>query len=318
MKVRYSLGIAFVSLWGISAAFNASAWDGTGHMLVAQIAHDRLNDKARTRVDALASQLTSNNVHYNFVTAACWPDDIKGRDFPSPLQNHFKPWHYIDIGCLPTDPDVLSHPVTLTATNGDVITALNHCVELIKNKKTDELVPEEAVALALVEHFVGDIHQPLHTTARYNPNPKPDDKYKDDAGGNGISVANLGDTPWGKNLHSFWDEAYRRFFENGEAKAAPPLSEANAVGSPEMKEWMKQLQSYAPVKPDLAFDAKKWVMESHQIACEQVYGTLGAPYGARDIKLSEKYVTDAQNTARHQIVLAGYRLAALLNDLYGK
>jgi hypothetical protein len=219
---------------------------------------------------------------------------------------------------LPTDPDVFAHPSTLTATNGDVITALNLCVDLIKNKKTNELVPSEVVALALIEHCVGDIHQPLHTTARYNPDPKPGDKYKDDAGGNGISLANLADTPWGKNLHSFWDEAYRRSYKDGEVKATPILNEATAVGSPEMKEWMKELKSYAPDKPDLQFDAKKWVLETHEIACAQVYGTLGAPYGARDIKLTEKYVTDAQSTARRQIVLAGYRLAALLNDLYGK
>jgi hypothetical protein len=63
---------------------------------------------------------------------------------------------------------------------------------------------------------------------------------------------------------------------------------------------------------------KKWVMESHEIACTQVYGTLGEPYGAKNIKLTEKYVTEGQNTARRQIVLAGYRLAELLNDLYGK
>jgi hypothetical protein len=319
MKVRNSVCVAFVCLSAIITAFNVSAWDGTGHMLVAQIAHDRLNDKARARVDALASQITSNGAAYNAVTLACWMDDIKGRDFPSPLQGHFKTWHYIDISCLTNDPDVLAHPVTLTTTNGDVITVLNHCVDLIKNKKTDALVPDEAVALAVIEHCVGDIHQPLHTTARYNPNPKPDDRYKDDAGGNGVSLANLADTPWGKNLHSFWDEAYRRSYKDGEVKATSPmLNEATAVGSPEMKDWMKELKSYAPSKPDLGFDAKKWALESHEIACTQVYGTLGAPYGARDVKLSEKYVTDAQNTARHQIVLAGYRLAALLNDLYGK
>jgi hypothetical protein len=59
-------------------------------------------------------------------------------------------------------------------------------------------------------------------------------------------------------------------------------------------------------------------MESHAIACSQVYGTLGAPYGAKDVSLTEAYVKAGTDTARHRIVLAGYRLAALLNDLYGK
>ena len=318
MKFKNQIWIALSCLLFLPTAFNALAWDGTGHMLVAQVAYDRLNPKARARVDALASQLESNGVPYNAITVACWPDDIKGRDFKSPFQGQFKPWHYIDIGCEATDPDVLGHPPALTRTNGNVIVALNHCVDLIKNKTTDELVPQEAVALALVIHFVGDIHQPLHTTARYNPNPKPDDKYKDDAGGNGVSVANLADTQWGKNLHTFWDEAYRRYYENGEVKAQPSLPEAGVLTNPAMKEWMKRLEPDAPTNADLTFDTKKWALESHAIACKEVYGTLGAPYGARDIKLQEKYVNDSVQLAQHQIVLAGYRLAALLNDLYGK
>jgi len=318
MKVRILRQMAFVWLLGATATLNVSAWDGTGHMLIGQIAHDRLNDKARTRVDALAAELDKNGMPYNGVTVCCWADDIKDRNSKSPFQGEFKPWHYIDIGCSSTDPDVLGHPPELTRTSGDVITALNHCVDLIKNHKTDALVPNDAVAMALVVHFVGDIHQPLHTTARYNPHPKPGDKYKDDAGGNGVSVANLADTPWSKNLHTFWDEAYRRSYENGEVRAMPPLNEATAVGSPQMKEWMERLQSYAPTNPDLQFDAKKWALESHEIACTEVYGTLGEPYGARDIKLSEKYVTESVRTARRRIVLAGYRLGELLNELYGK
>jgi hypothetical protein len=319
MKVRNLKCIILVCLLAIVATFPVGAWDGTGHMLVAQIARDRLNDKARAKVDALAAQLDNNGVPYNGVSLACWPDDIKDRKSKSPFQGQFRPWHYIDIGCLPTDPDVLAHPPTLTKTNGDVIVALNHCIDLIKNKKTDELVPSESVALALLIHFAADIHQPLHTTARYNPDPKPDDKYKDDAGGNGVSLANLADTPWGKNLHTFWDEAYRRYYKDGEVKALPELKEATALGSPEMKDWLKKLESDAPTgKPALGFDAKNWALETHEIACRQVYGTLDAPYGARDIKLTEKYVTEATQTARQQLVLAGYRLAALLNELYGK
>ena len=318
MKVKNLKCIASVLLLVVTAALNARAWDGTGHMLIAQIAYDRLNDKARARVDELAAKLHKGDAAYNGINIACWPDDIKGLASDPQFRGLYKPWHYIDIGCSTNDPDVLANPPTLTSTNGDVIVALNHCVDLVKNKQTDALVPNESVALAMIMHFVGDIHQPLHTTARYNPDPKPGDKYKDDAGGNGVSLANLGDTPWGKNLHSFWDEAYRRYYENGEVKASPDLNHANTPGSPELKDWLKKLDLNVSAKLDTHFDAKKWVLESHEIACTQVYGTLGAPYGAKDVKLTEDYVKQATNTARHQIVVAGYRLAALLNDLYGK
>jgi hypothetical protein len=309
----------FFFLFSTAVAFNAMAWDGTGHMLVAQIARDHMSSQAVARVDALAAKLDNQGVPYNGVSIACWPDDIKDKNSKSPFQGQFKPWHYIDIGCLPSDPDVLGpRPVLTSTTNGEVITALNLCVELIRNHQTNSLVPSEPVALALLVHFAGDIHQPLHTTARYNPNPKPDDKYKDDAGGNGVTVANLADTPWGKNLHTFWDEAYRRYYEKGEVKASPALSETNALGGAEMKEWIKRLATGEPVKPSLEFDAKQWALEAHEIACAHVYGKLGEPYGARNVKLREDYVTESTRIARRQIVVAGYRLGALLNELYGK
>jgi hypothetical protein len=319
MKVKNLKCIASALVVVLTATFNAHAWDGTGHMLVAQVAYDRLNDKARARVDELAAKLLkTNDVPYNAVNIACWPDNIKAEDADPQFRGLYKPWHYIDIGCSTNDPDVLANPPALTPTNGDVIVALTHCVDLVKNKQTDALVPNGSVALAMIIHFVGDIHQPLHTTARYNPNPKPNDKYKHDAGGNGVTLVNIGDTQWGKNLHTFWDEAYRRYYEAGKVKATPALPETSTPGSPDMKEWMKRLPLDVPEKFDTSYDVKKWVMESHEIACTQVYCTLGIPYGIRNGELREDYVKQATNTARHQLVVAGYRLAALLNDLYGK
>lgn len=318
MKVKNLKITVFASLMAITATLNIRAWDGTGHMLVAQVAYDHLNDKARARVDELAAKLHKGDAPYNGINIACWPDDIKGPASDPQFRGLYKPWHYIDIGCNTNDPDQFANPPVLTPTNGNVLVALTHCVDLIRNKQTDALVPNESVALAMVMHFVGDIHQPLHTTARYNPDPKPDDRFKDDAGGNGVSVANLGDEVWGKNLHSFWDESYRRYYKDGQVEALDPLDHADAPDSPPLKEWMTKLPLAKTEKIDTSYDVKKWIMQSHEIACTQVYGTLGEPYGAKDIKLKEEYVKQATSTARYQIVVAGYRLAALLNDLYGK
>ena len=287
--------------------------DATSLMLVAQIARDRLSDKARARVDELASQLQKNGVPYNAVNLACWADDIKARDSTSPFHTWFRPWHYINIGCSPTDPDVLAHPPVLTATSGNIVLALTHCVDLIKNKQTDAMVPSEAVAVALVMHFVGDIHQPLHCTSRYQPgNPQ-----NNDAGGNAVTVINLVQTPW-PNLHTFWDEAHRRYYENGEVKAYPQISKADAPGSADLKLWLARLQADAPIDSSLRFDAAKWAREAHELGCRQGYGTLGEPYDSKNIKLQEQYVTEATCLMHRQIVLAGYRLAALLNELYGR
>jgi len=52
-------------------------------------------------------------------------------------------------------------------------------------------------------HFIGDIHQPLHTTARVN-----DDYPKGDKGGNDFPLPNHYSA---KNLHSVWDKVVYEF-----------------------------------------------------------------------------------------------------------
>ncbi len=299
------------------AAGNARAWDSTGHMLVAQIARDRLTVNARARVDALASELQRNGVPYNGVNIACWADDIRTTDDAMVFHGQFKRWHFIDIGCSPADPDVLGRAPVLTPTNGNVVVALAHCVDLIRRHRTDALAPNEAVALALVMHLVGDIHQPLHCAVRYNPHPPGLHRYQNDGGGEGVPVTNLAQTAR-PNLHTFWDEAYRRYDETGEVKASPPINETDPPGSPAIESWLARLQPDAPVDADLHFDPARWALETHALGCAQAYGTLGEPDGNGDITLRAAYVTEATRTARHQIMLAGYRLAALLNDLYGQ
>jgi hypothetical protein len=194
-----------------------------------------------------------------------------------------------------------------------VVVALNHCIDLLKNKQTDTNVPNEAVALALVEHFVGDIHQPLHCTARYEPgNP-----HKTDLGGNTVTVTNLVQTPW-PNLHTFWDESYRRHYRAGKVEAFPEAKHTDGPGSPELKKWLRRVRANEPTKPDLHVDIAKWAGETHTLGCQQVYGTLGEPYGSTNITLRSAYVVAATRTARRQLCLAGYRLGNLLNEIYGQ
>ena len=62
------------------------------------------------------------------------------------------------------------------------------------NLSEDEL---KSYALRLLIHYIGDLHQPLHSTSRVNP------QYpKGDAGGNFVKIPTKGGA---KNLHSVWD-----------------------------------------------------------------------------------------------------------------
>lgn len=79
--------------------------------------------------------------------------------------------------------------------------------QTMKSKLTgyteDEL---RSYALRLLIHYIGDIHQPLHATARVNP------QYpKGDAGGNFVKIPTIDGA---KNLHSVWDSVIYLYTQN--------------------------------------------------------------------------------------------------------
>jgi hypothetical protein len=61
----------------------------------------------------------------------------------------------------------------------------------------------QSIALRLLIHYVGDIHQPLHTASRYDAMYK-----KGDRGGNFFNLQDIGGA---KNLHSAWDSVVYEF-----------------------------------------------------------------------------------------------------------
>src|SRR5882757_2823224 len=75
-----------------SLAPPATAWNATGHRLIAAIAYDRLKPKTRARVDALIRQHPdyekiflrdaptepAARARAAFIAASVWPDQIKG------------------------------------------------------------------------------------------------------------------------------------------------------------------------------------------------------------------------------------------------
>jgi len=189
----------------------ALGWDVPGHIIVAQVAHSRLNPKARAKLEQLATNLVFHTHRYNAGNIAAWADNIKRAGTNVPHHGHFRGWHFIDLGCEPNDPDLLSNPPTLGQVNGDVVTALKRCVAVVKGH-SDQFIPDEAVAVGLITHLVGDIHQPLHCTTHYFKQQIVEPGHASDppghnAGGNAIKISNF-DNEF-PNLHQFWDTAYR-------------------------------------------------------------------------------------------------------------
>jgi hypothetical protein len=284
-------------------------------MLVAQIAYSQLSSVAKHKADALLADLPdvrrSTSHPYDFVTAACWMDDIK----ISPQYDAFRKLHYIDV---PPSGDVRA------AEKPNALTALASSRSTLQDANASE--EKRAIALVMVMHVVGDIHQPLHCVER-------------DLGGNTFPITGVpgleprlrrdgksvnkkrpatGDNaPVYQRLHAFWDSAYRYdVVSRGDDKSVVLLYSAGRSARPD-DERIRQVAAaltarYLPSDKRVlnAHDATQWVLESNHIANNFAFQT------PREEQPSNAYFARAHDVACRQIALAGYRLAHLLNAIF--
>ncbi len=284
-----------------------SAWNATGHRIVAAIAYQRLTPATRAKVDELirshpdyAALFTKDapsepaaRARAAFLYAATWPDTLRGdarfydesrKDaIPTPLLPAFPDmgrhltWHYYDI---PYTPDGFKAP------QQPLPHALSELRRLIGEiaKVSQE---QQAYDLPWLLHIEGDVHQPLHATSRFLRS-----QPKGDAGGNFVYV--LPDT----NLHAIWDNSPGTDISDAYVSA---YAAAVTVEFP------------TPKRPSL--DPKKWLDESYSLVKSAVY-TFGLETGskAHPIALPVGYQEKEKPIIRRRLALAGYRLAAVLNQ----
>ena len=171
----------------------AFPWGQTGHMIVAQIALNQLTTKEKTEVQRLIQiQILPLTVHVlhdcdvdafsrtsNFVTAACWADDVKN--------NSNRECHFFDI---PFSPDWIIPE--LKTPNCDILEAIDRFTKQLKDNHSSGV--DKVKALRFLIHYYGDIHQSLHCATRCT-----NDYPENDRGGNDFHVVGH------NNLHSYWD-----------------------------------------------------------------------------------------------------------------
>ncbi len=285
----------------------AQAWDPIGHMVVSQSAYGQLTPAARAEVDlSLAEFNRKQQAAYSFVTAGCWMDDIRG------THKHYAPWHYIE---LPYTRDGEPFPV---AWQVNALWAIRHCEAILKDERTDPEVDKNQ-ALVMLLHLVGDIHQPLHTVSRNG-----------DAGGNKVVVPNIEDAmvqafPTRRNLHYFWDSAYRRTVKEGKVveTIVEPLSlpsdplKGHTLAQPMAIELAANLEkTYQPDLFPATGTPEEWVKESHIQGYDNVYQKLPGGEAANPVELDQAYVDNARALAEQKLIQGGHRLAAFLNGLF--
>jgi len=254
---------------------------------------------------------------------ACWMDDLRGEGQDIPFQGQFKPWHFITWGLKPED---ANPPLELgddpESKKGNVVIGLKRSLAVLKGG-TDPEIPDKAHALAILVHLTGDAHQPLHTASHFYTDQKG--KIVNDGGGNRVWIDNappleIGGKSTKMVLHSFWDAAYRAKFDNKTNMMVVQADYADYTKKDMelLKPLLVGLEQYAPAKDvSLAPDFAAWAKESNAIARDFAYAKLPRFEKDRYADVDDLYTIKAVEIAKARIVLAGYRLAELLNSTLG-
>ncbi len=301
----------------------AFAWNSLGHKVVAEIAWEQLTPTQRQQIveilrrhprfqtdfiekmeDDAASGSKEVQDHWIFQHAATWPDQIrKKKEYDRPSWHYINMPLYLDRGDrvvldIKAAANILAAPGRTRRDQYNVLQALAANEAIIKSKAD---AGTKAIAYCWVLHLVGDIHQPLHSTALFSVNQFP----KGDEGGNKILLVR------GKNLHALWDGLLgRQYYMRNVDKAVRELHD---------NELYKRTWETAAKETD----PRKWAEESHDQCISFVYSDAirdavrATPHGEKmtPIGLPDDYYRTAGEVARERIVKAGVRLGALLQSL---
>ena len=151
----------------------ALSWGQKGHRVIAKIAYDNLNRKAKKAVD---KTLGKGGIVY----WANWPDEIKSDTiYPTSYD-----WHFQDFDGGLSDSIVADALIHYPAEGGNMFRALDSLVAVLKAGKGD------AHTLRFVVHLSGDRYCPMHMA------------HMDDKGGNTVKMKWFGENT---RLHTVWD-----------------------------------------------------------------------------------------------------------------
>jgi len=309
-----TMAAVLATLWMllVSGLGSAVAWNDTGHQVVAIIAWDNMSEQTRKKVVAtmrgapsdarLASMFPSDGrplavrQREFFVRASTWPDAIRGdATYDNPV------WHYRDFFWKQENGQVVNLP-DAKPDPGELLGQLLRLKGVVAT--TDPArARDRAVGVAWLLHLAGDIHQPLHCSARVT-----DQEPRGDAGGNTFKLGTFPNSNDRDNLHRYWDgavdKAVPRKTNEGTSvhlaraaaaavKAHPKASVADRLKPGQFEEWCRESVAAAQVN---AYPV--------ELKREQ------NPPGAYRVRVS--------TVALERVALGGYRLAAMLEELFGQ
>jgi hypothetical protein len=278
-----------------------------------ELAREALTDpQAKKAQNAIFQMLQDGHTSLEF--AAVWPDTVRRTDPYKYADN----WHFVSIPRTETNYNAATQClVKATAPEGDcAIGGLAHFKKVFVNSSSNQ--KQRLDALRFIIHFVGDIHQPLHTSEdlSFIHNNKPGDR-----GGNYRFVCFLAVNHNGciddeyqdnRNLHSTWDKYMILTLHPDELKYIDDLdNKIKAMSASERA----NLMAGTPIE---------WVEGSHAIAVASAYevGKVKDVSFPHDATYNEFFFVDKNyakanmQRSEDQLIKAGLRLAAYLKQMF--
>lgn len=253
-----------LSLTALLTAMSALAWGQKGHDVTAAVAERHITPATAAVIDSL---LAGKSMIY----WSNWLDNASH----TPDYAFSKTWHYKNINADETYENAYLNPA------GDAVTAIKQFTEILTGKQTDNVNHIDSVmALKMLIHVVGDLHQPMHMG------------HATDLGGNRTKVKYFGKPA---NLHSVWDSS---------------LPESAHKWS--YTEWTDQIDRLSPDMQNAVISGTvdDWARQTARLA-QAVYADFPA-----ECEISYNEVAKWTPVIEQQFVYGGLRLAHLLNTIF--
>lgn len=257
MKQRFLL-----SFFLASSAVCVFGWGQKGHDTVAYIAENHLTPAAKTAVDSILEGKT-------MVYWANWLDNAShSQDYA-----YTKTWHYKNID------EGLAFEDAPNIPEGNIVEAIYSQTDVLTDPEAS--TADKNLALKMVIHFLGDIHQPMHMGRAT------------DRGGNYHKVKFFSKPT---NLHSVWDTDI--------------LEAAHAWSH---TEWQREIDLLPPMEEEAIImegNPETWGKETYGV-CSEIYSAT--PEGQT---LSYDYIAAWTSVIESQLLKGGLRLADVLNSIF--
>ena len=329
----------------VAAASVAFAWGDDGHQTVGKIASLRIKPNTAQKIAQILKPGET------LASISTWADTVKervGKTDPDPDTNAFlqdvvhneknREWHYDD---LPLNCKSYQTCTGFTPDN-DIVHMLNISIRTLQGHPDPNHPLSQRNALRLLVHFLGDIHQPLHVGCGFievngpnhtilivrDPMVIKQKNLPSDKGANDLIIDNDR-----KNLHSFWDFTLVTSLMNvvGQEITSDTLGTF-------LQQNVRPKASWNPRGPVSSW-AAQWATDSLRQSRDHTYQSVkiagqrtipvlshgqpvvkdGQPVMQTvfDITRAANYEAVNRELVRQQLAKAGYRLAKLLDAIYG-